>query len=274
MDLLTKIPPLDRLPPEELRRISQAGHELLLDPGTPLLEQGGSPADKLYLLLEGKVALLDGEKEVGTLGAGEFFGFPSLLSGEPPALGVVAKTPVRLLAFPTEAFQRLLTYPEAARFFGQGLAERVRLRLAPEPSLFAPVGNLVRRPPAFIPPSATVEEAARRMRQEGISSLLVEGEPLGILTDRDLRNRVLAEGLSPSTPVAQVMTTPLFTLPAETPIYEALAAMVERGIHHLPLTEGGKVVGVVTHTDLLLNQAQSPLVLLRRIERLELSRYG
>uniref|UniRef100_UPI002601F87F DUF294 nucleotidyltransferase-like domain-containing protein n=1 Tax=uncultured Thermus sp. TaxID=157149 RepID=UPI002601F87F len=47
-----------------------------------------------------------------------------------------------------------------------------------------------------------------------------------------------------------------------------------RGIHHLPLTEGGKVVGVVTHTDLLLNQAQSPLVLLRRIERLELSRYG
>ncbi|WP_243027127.1 DUF294 nucleotidyltransferase-like domain-containing protein [Thermus albus] len=269
-----KIPPLNALPEADLEALLHQALEEHHPPGTRLLEQGGEPAQRLYLLLEGQVALLDGEREVGTLEAGEFFGFPSLLSGEPPALGVVAKTPVKVLAFPKESFQRLLAYPEAARFFGQGLAERVRLRLAPEPSLFAPVGNLVRRPPAFIPPSATVEEAARRMRQEGISSLLVEGEPLGILTDRDLRNRVLAEGLSPSTPVAQVMTTPLFALPAETPIYEALAAMVERGIHHLPLTEGGKVVGVVTHTDLLLNQAQSPLVLLRRIERLELSRYG
>jgi len=50
--------------------------------------------------------------------------------------------------------------------------------------------------------------------------------------------------------------------------------MVERGIHHLPLTEGDRVVGVVTHTDLLLNQAQSPLLLLRRIERLEMERYS
>ncbi|WP_114312669.1 DUF294 nucleotidyltransferase-like domain-containing protein [Thermus caldifontis] len=274
VDLLAKIPPLDRLPQEELEQLGRSASTLDLAPQTTLLTQGGSPSQNLYLLLEGQVALLDGEREVGTLEAGEFFGFPSLLSGEPPALSVVAKTPVKVLSFPKEAFQRLLAHPEIARFFGQGLVERVRLRMDLEPSLLAPVGSLVRRSPSFIPPSATVEEAARRMRQEGISSLLVEGEPLGILTDRDLRNRVLAEGLPPSTPVARVMSAPLFTLPAETPIHEALAAMVERGIHHLPLTEGGQVVGVVTHTDLLLNQAQSPLVLLRRIERLELSRYG
>lgn len=69
-------------------------------------------------------------------------------------------------------------------------------------------------------------------------------------------------------------TAPLFALPADTPIYEAVAAMVERGIHHLPLLEGERVVGVVTHTDLVLHQAQSPLLLLRRIERLELARYA
>ncbi|WP_038056190.1 DUF294 nucleotidyltransferase-like domain-containing protein [Thermus amyloliquefaciens] len=267
-------PPLSTLPEREREALLREALEEVYPPGSLLLEQGGAPAQNLYLLLEGQVALLDGEEEVGTLEAGEFFGFPSLLSGEPPSLSVVAKTPIRVLAFPKEAFQRLLAYPEAARFFGQGLVERVRLRVAPEPSLFAPVRNLVHRPPAFIPPSATVEEAARRMRQEGISSLLVEGEPLGILTDRDLRNRLLAEGRPPSTPVGAVMTTPLFSLPADTPIYEALAAMVERGIHHLPLTEGDRVVGVVTHTDLLLSRAQSPLLLLRRIERLELERYS
>ncbi|WP_105318223.1 DUF294 nucleotidyltransferase-like domain-containing protein [Thermus tenuipuniceus] len=268
------LPPLNALPEAEREALLKEARAEEHPPGTFLLEQGGEPAQALYLLLEGTVALVDGEEEVGTLEAGEFFGFPSLLSGEPPSLSVVAKTPVTVLAFPKEAFQRLLAYPEVARFFGQGLVERVRLRLAPSPSLFSPVGQLVRRPPAFIPPSATVEEAARKMRQEGISSLLVEGEPPGILTDRDLRNRVLAEGRPPSTPVGKVMTSPLFSLPAETPVYEALAAMVERGIHHLPLTEEERVVGVVTHTDLLMNQAQSPLLLLRRIERLELERYS
>ncbi|RTH97179.1 cyclic nucleotide-binding protein [Thermus scotoductus] len=266
--------PLSTLPEAELEVLLRKALEETHPPGTTFLEQGGQPAKALYLLLEGQVALLDGEQEVETLEAGEFFGFPSLLSGEPPALSVVAKTPVKVLSFPQEAFQRLLMYPEVARFFGQGLVQRVQLRRVPEPSLFAPVGSLVRRPPALIPASATVEEAARRMREEGISSLLVEASPLGILTDRDLRNRVLAEGRPPTTPVAEVMTAPLFTLPVETPIYEALAAMVERGIHHLPLTEGEKVVGVVTHTDILLNQAQSPLLLLRRIERLELERYS
>lgn len=268
------LPPLSTLPEGEKEALFRLALEEDHPPGTWLLRQGESPAQRLYLLLEGQVALMNGEEEVGTLEAGAFFGFPSLLSGEPPTLGVRAKTPIKVLAFPQEAFQRLLAHPEAARFFSQGLAQRVRLWTRVEPSLFAPIGSLVRRPPAFILPSATVEEAARRMRQEGISSLLVEGEPLGILTDRDLRNRVLAEGLPPSTPVARVMTAPVFALPPETPIYEALAAMVERGIHHLPLVAKGRIVGVVTHTDLLLNQAQSPLVLLRRIERLELSRYS
>ncbi|WP_018111263.1 DUF294 nucleotidyltransferase-like domain-containing protein [Thermus igniterrae] len=268
------VPPLSALPEAEREALLQEAKEEAHPAGTRFLEQGGRPAEALYLVLEGKVALLDGEEKVGVLEAGEFFGFPSLLSGESPAFSVEAEEPVRLLVFPQATFHRLLAHPEAARFFGQGLAERVRLKAAPDLSLFAPVGRLVRKEPVFIPPSATVAEAARIMRQEGISSLLVAGEPLGILTDRDLRNRVLAEGRPPTTRVAEVQTAPLFALPAETPLYEAVAAMVERGIHHLPLTEGERVVGVVTHTDLLLHQAQSPLLLLRRIERLELERYS
>ncbi|WP_117238431.1 DUF294 nucleotidyltransferase-like domain-containing protein [Thermus sediminis] len=267
-------PLLSALPKAEREALLRQAQEETHAKGAQILEQGGQPAEKLYLVLEGEVALRDGEEEVGSLGPGEFFGFPSLLSGESPAFSVIARTPVRLLAFPKETFQKLLTFPEAARFFGQGLVSRVRLREVPDPSLFSPVGRLVRRPPAFIPPTAKVEEAAQRMREEGVSSLLVEAEPLGILTDRDLRNRVLAEGRSPATPVAEVMTAPVFALPAETPIYEAMAAMVERGIHHLPVTQGKEVVGVVTHTDLMLHQAQNPLLLLRRIERLDLERYG
>ena len=222
------------------------------------------------------MALEEEGEEVERLGPGSFFGYPSLLSGASPVFTVRARGKTRLLRFPKEAFEALLAYPEAARFFGRGVAERLRLRPEKvlEPGLARPVGELVQRPPVFVDPTASVEEAARRMREEGISSLLVRGEPLGILTDRDLRNRVLAEGLPPSTPVGQVATRPTFTLPADTPLLEAVAAMLERRIHHLPLTRGEEVVGVVTHTDLLAHQAQSPLALLRRVERLELARYG
>jgi len=167
-----------------------------------------------------------------------------------------------------------MTFHEAARFFSKGLVQRIQLETVPEPSLFTPLGQLIRRPPVFISPAATVKEAAQKMRAERISSLLVEGEPLGILTDRDLRNRVVAEGRPSATPVAEVMSAPLFTLPAETPVYEALAVMVERGIHHLPVTQGKAIMGVITHSDLVLYQSQSPLVLLRRIERLDLRQYS
>ena len=85
---------------------------------------------------------------------------------------------------------------------------------------------------------------------------------------------VLGLGALAQVPVGQVATRPTFTLPADTPLLEAVAAMLERRIHHLPLTRGEEVVGVVTHTDLLAHQAQSPLALLRRVERLELARYG
>jgi len=271
VDLKT-VPPLKDLPEEALGRLEASLECLSYPEGAAILAQGGPPSQHLYLVARGRVALVDGEEEAELLGPGEFFGFPSLFLGEPPALGVVAKEEVEVLRWPKEVFFWLLSHPEAARFFASRLGERVRLRAGVRADLFTPVGRLVRRPPLYIPPESPVAEAARKMAREGVSSLLVEGEPLGILTDRDLRNRVLAQEKPPSTPVGEVATRPLFALPASTPLYEALAAMVERGIHHLALEEGGRVVGVVTHTDLV--PATSPLLLLKRVERLELGRYA
>jgi CBS domain-containing protein len=135
--------------------------------------------------------------------------------------------------------------------------------------LATPVATLVTRPPLFVGPEATVSEAARAMHEAGTSSVLVEAEPPGIVTDRDLRSRVLAEGLPPDTPVRDVMSRPLKSFPAEDPIHGALLLMLRESIHHLPVTRGGRIVGMVTDTDLLRHQAKSPLVLLRRIEDLD-----
>jgi CBS domain-containing protein len=135
--------------------------------------------------------------------------------------------------------------------------------------LTTPVGALVTRAPLVVSGEGSVAEAARAMREAGTSAALVDTEPPGILTDRDLRSRVLAEGLSPNTPVRAVMSRPLVTLPAETPLFEALRRMLDHQIHHLPVTRGGEIVAVLGDTDLLRHQARSPLALLNRIEHLQ-----
>jgi CBS domain-containing protein len=135
--------------------------------------------------------------------------------------------------------------------------------------LATPVEALISRAPLFVMPDATVAETARAMRDAGTSSVLIAGEPLGIVTDRDLRSRVLAADLDPDTPVRAVMSRPLRSLPADTTVFGALLWRLEQGFHHLPLTRGGLIAGVVTDTDLLRHQATSPLALLRRIEALD-----
>lgn len=95
----------------------------------------------------------------------------------------------------------------------------------------------------------------------------------GILTDRDLRTRVLARGLGAETPVASVMSSPVHTVDASTPTFSAVLQMLELRVHHLPVVREGKVVGMVTDTDLVRLQAHSPLFLLKRLEGGEVRRY-
>ncbi len=148
-----------------------------------------------------------------------------------------------------------------------------------------PVGDLVRRSLVWVLPDAQCREAAERMAREGVSSVVVarrepeaQGLPVfalaGILTDRDLRTRVLARGLGGEVPVSQVMSAPVHTVDASTPIFSAVLRMLELGVHHLPVVRDGRVVGMVTDTDLVRLQAHSPLFLLKRLEGGEVGRYA
>jgi CBS domain-containing protein len=118
------------------------------------------------------------------------------------------------------------------------------------------------------PATATIAEASRLMRDERISSLPVveDGELVGILTVRDLANRVVAEGRTPEDPVATVMTPDPATLPASALVADLLRLMLDRGISHVPLVEEDRLVGMVTSTDLTRLQALSTDLLTHDIE--------
>jgi CBS domain-containing protein len=97
-----------------------------------------------------------------------------------------------------------------------------------------------------------------------------DGRPDGIVTDRDLRRKVVAEARDPETTSArEIMSAPLVTVAPDAFAFEALLEMTRRDIHHLPVVESGRLVGVVASDDLLFAQAGHPVTLARAIGRAE-----
>jgi CBS domain-containing protein len=121
------------------------------------------------------------------------------------------------------------------------------------------VADLVTRDPVTVSPRTPIIEAARLMRDERISCLPVVSDiaVVGIVTVRDLTNRVLAEGRSRHDPVAAVMTPDPATLPGSALVADLLRLMLDRGISHVPITDEDGLAGLVTSTDLTRVQALS-----------------
>jgi CBS domain-containing protein len=242
--------------------------------GTRLVRAGAAPLERLYVIRTGSVRLERDGQPVQVLEEGETFGYTSLITRQ-ATLDVVVEEDLLAYELPDPEFQRLRAADAPfASHFAVGLAERLRNSLEHSPvvrfqaDLSQELGRLLRRPAVWVAEGATVGEAARLMRAEGISSVLVRGDPPGIVTDRDFTNRVLAGGLGPETRVADVASRPLRTLPAETPMHEAWTSLLESGAHHVPVTRRGEVAGVVTANDLLKASAQGPMAVLRQVERL------
>jgi CBS domain-containing protein len=144
----------------------------------------------------------------------------------------------------------------------QGLAEHA-------PLFGMRLQTLVQHKPITLPLHASVRDVARTMGDHGVSSILMvqEGQLVGLVTDRDLRNRVVAEGLELSSPAAAIATLNPITLDQRSPALEALLVMTRHNIHHVPVMDGERLVGMVTASDLMRLQSTSPVYLARDIHR-------
>jgi CBS domain-containing protein len=129
--------------------------------------------------------------------------------------------------------------------------------------------RLIDRPATTVGPDTTAREAAEVMTREQVSAIVVvEREQLvGILTDKDLRMRLLAVGLSAQTPIRDIMTERLHKLDAETPAFEALLLMARLNIHHLPVLHQGELLGLLTHGDLVRYESANAVYLIEEIRR-------
>ena len=274
LEFLRRHHPFDRLTPAEMETVARTTTSLTIPGGTIILRHGGRISGFLHVVARGSAHLVRDGRVMQELEEGECFGYPSILSGNPPNSDVVAAGETVVHRIPADVFKELLSNSEFAGFFLTSLSQRLRGVARRESAaldgiMTTAVGTLSGGEPLMIAPDATVADAARAMRDAHLDVALVADDPPGILTDHDFRVKVLAEGLGSDTPVAAVMTRPLLTLPAATPVHGALLYLLEHRIQHLPVTSGESITGVVSVTDLLRHQTRSPLSLLHRLENLE-----
>jgi CBS domain-containing protein len=274
-DFLAAHPPFDELPRAVLEALPRRLSVEYFRRGTDIIAHGRDNA-ALYVLRVGAVDVTDQDgRLVDRCEAGACLGSTTLVGGNPSTFDVLAIEDCLALVMPAEVFAGLCRdHVDFARFFDEQRASRMRAALDAQQMsatggaiLRTHVREMLTREVVAASSTATIGQAARVMAEAGVSSLLVmDGECLaGIVTDRDLRNRVLAAGVDPGEQVTAIMTADPVTASAESLAFEVLLEMVGRNIHHLPVVEGGRPVGVVTTTDLVQLEQSNPIYLVGAI---------
>jgi CBS domain-containing protein len=207
------------------------------------------------------------------LGEAEWFGHPSMLSGLPTGWAARAAEDTLCYRLAAEDVVPLLTGPEGLRFVARSLIALPRVgeptvRGDPGVAPDLPARALIHDELVICDPETSVREAARRMAERRASCALVtlgSGE-LGIMTDHDLRVRVVAGGLPPDAPITEAMTAPAVTADPDRLGTQLMLTMIDEGVRHLPIRSSrGELVGVVTDMDLLAAEGRAPLVIRRAI---------
>jgi len=260
--------PYDTLPKNELARVAGSFVRSLKSKGETVYD-AGSAIDGLFIVERGQIQVTEVNGDViSLLGPRNSFGERGLMRGGVAVTTATASEDSQLLRLPAAEFHRLVAaIPSFERFFTRGRGAALR----GQDFTTRKVEEMMARRPVVIAPDATVTDAARAMRDNRVSSLgIVEGTQfLGIVTTRDMTNKVLADSLSPSTPVRAVMTPNPLTLTPSSLGSDVLHLMLERSIGHLPVVEGQTLVGMVTQTDLTRFHAVGSAQLVRDATRAE-----
>ena len=259
---LETVHPYDSLPRDEMARVAASFSRRHFDDAA-VIYAAGEPMTGIFLILEGSVEVLEPSGGlVSLLGPRNSFGERGLMRDGIAVTTARATGGAEILTLPQEEFRRLIaSYPAFERFFHRGRAQESR-----EADISTrKVGDLIARAPIAVPPETPIRAAAEKMRDAHISCLAVtEGERLiGIVTARDFVNKVLAQGLDPATPVSQVMAADPMALTPDSLGSDVLNRMLEHRIGHLPVVEDGRLVGMITQTDLVRFQAVSSALLVR-----------
>jgi CBS domain-containing protein len=257
---LSQHPPFDDLPQKALDELAQQVEVSYFRANTDILQYGQDIAD-LYIIRSGSVEMYRRDGELyNRLATAGIFGQMGLLMN-------------RKVRFPATALEDTLVYCINVDIFLQYCDEYENDLTT------AKVKSLLHREVVTVDATETVKNIAQLMTDESVSSVRVtdvnkpvnndpqedDGQVVGIITDKDLRTKVVAQGLAFNTPAHVIMSTNLVLLDQNDYIFEAVLAMLRDNLHHLPVVQKKRPIGVISLSDILRYESQSSLLLVRGI---------
>lgn len=278
--LLQASPPFDQLPAEVRKEILSDVSIEYFEAGEIIIEHAATSHAGLYVVESGLVRLMDVVRQrlIRKAGEGEHFGSFGLIKGGAAIYEAKAVEPTVCALVRGERFQRLYQqYDDFAAYFDSELRMYVRrmgtaMDVSGAHLLFSRnLNQFTHRGLVSCEPDLSVRKAAVLMTRKGVDSLVVvQGNQLaGLLTDTDLRNKVIGKGASDEIAVRKVMASPVVTVRSDASIYEAMMTMLSLRVHRLVIVEPDAPktpISVLTDRDISHFRGQDPVATTSRID--------
>ncbi len=237
------------------------------------LQKGKS---SLFLIQNGQFSVQDSDAPLRHLSEGDYFGYTNIMEKRNFSLSISVDSPGLVYCFEASAVTPLFELPAIRNFF-DGLRNNALQNHAISDSnsmwLYKGLEDVINKSPVSVDIETSITVAAQIMTNQKVSSLLVtrEDKLIGIITDRDLRSRVVAASLDTHLPVSQIMTTNPAQITENRTLFDALALMTERNIHHLPVIDQQTLVplGMVTASDIIRHQRGNVLFIIGELSKAE-----
>ncbi len=285
---LKKVPPFQFLDDENLHAVARNLSMEFYPKGMLILKQDDPPSDSLRIIKKGGVkvsmASEDGsEVVIDYRGEGDTFGFLSMVGKDRVRANVSAVDDTICYLLGKEMLIKLMdSQLSFTEYFLKSQVTKYidrTYREMQDKSMFyggsdrllftTKVEDLSIKDVVSTQEDTTIREAAQLMTENRISSVVIMNRndlPVGMVTDRDLREKVVSRGRNVDDPVRSIMSTSLIRVDARDHCFEAVLRMIKYNIHHILVIKDGKLTGVITNHDLMMLQGTSPLSLTKDIE--------
>ena len=279
-NFIRQYPPFDQLPEEALIEVSQSV-EISYSRANSMIIDFNDKIHELYMIRSGVVEVYRRSGELyNRLDQGGLFGQMGLLTNNKVRLPAKSLKDSLLYCIPESIFEDFCERYDAFADFVE-VEGSIRLQQAVEDNsddanslTTSKVKTLLSREPVMLPITTTIQNVAKTMSEEHVSAAIINDPNLadeggnsfvGIITERDLCAKVLAQGLDVETQVAEVMSTELISLDHNAYIFEAMLLMLRYNVHHLPILKNKQPIGLIEVSDIIRYESQNSLLIVSSI---------
>lgn len=302
-DFLNNFPPFNKLSDEQLNQVASEIVIEYFEQGQYIFKQGEDAKAYFYILKKGSVQLFVGtsaEQElIDVCDEGDVFGARALISGLPYVSSAFVNEEALVYAIPRKTFAPILKEnSEVSLYFASGFAaglpvlrntlETITQKRKNKENVTGIAHLQLQKNAAIkgkkklitVPMGTSIQEAGKCMTTHKIGSIVVVNEAqqaVGIITDSDFRKKVVAKAIPISSPIEDIMSSPIIAASEESTLSDLMLMMLKNSIHHICITDNGKAdgkaIGIITQHDLLVEEGKNAGVLLKEMQQAEDATY-